>query len=251
MAHITHFDFQAGNTFLHGMDIRFKLAIFIGVNLAVAQSALVGLSGLTVLLAITFPSLGISFKKLLIELRLFILLLLLVFLARAVSETGESLVSGWLRQVTLQGIQKGGVVCWRLLLIVLLGLLFIRTSRSWEIKAAIQWYLDPIPKVPAQRLSLMFSLMFRFFPMILELHADISDAQQSRLVGLRKNPLFRLKVMTVALLENTFQKVDEMTVAMESRCYSDERTGPILISRRSDWVMLVTSAAGCLVMVFV
>lgn len=248
---MTHFDFQSGNTFLHGMDVRFKLVIFIGVNLTVAQSTLMGLSGLTVFLSLTLPSLGISFKKLLIELRLFMLLLLLVFLARAVSETGEPLVSGWLGQVTLQGIQKGAVVCWRLLLIVFLGLLFIRTSRSWEIKAAIQWFLDPIPRVPAQRLSLMFSLMFRFIPMILELQADISEAQQSRLVSLRKNPLFRLKVMTVALLENTFQKVDEMTIAMESRCYSDKRTDPILISRRSDWLMLFTSAAGCLAMMFV
>ncbi|MBU2645473.1 energy-coupling factor transporter transmembrane protein EcfT [bacterium] len=251
MAHITAFDYHPGNSFLHLLDNRFKLVMLLGVNLAVARSNPGGLLGLTVILIPIIIKLHISFKSVLKEIRFFLLLLLFVFTARSFTTPGVSLFSIGSLSITEQGVLAGGLVCWRLFLIVVLGLLFIRTSRAMEIKAAIQWYLKPVPWISGQRIALMISLMFRFIPMILELSTEIAEAQQSRAVGRRKNPLFRIRIFVLPLMEGIFKKADEMVDAMEARCFSENRTDPLLSCQHSDWRVLALAGGCCLWMLFV
>ena len=244
MGHISIFDFHAGNSILHRLDIRMKLVIMIAMNLAVANTGIEGMLALSAVMVLLLVYLHLSILKLLSEVRLFLFLLLFVFLARSISEPGKALFDIWSISVTLAGIQSGGVICWRLMLVVFIGLFFIRTSKPSEIKSAVQWFLGPVPGVPANRIALMISLMFRFIPMILDLYAEISDAQQSRAVALRKNPLFRMKMLVIPLMENIFRKADEMALAMEARCYSDNRTDPSLTAGKEDWLVGLFAGVG-------
>ncbi|MBT3224779.1 MAG: energy-coupling factor transporter transmembrane protein EcfT [Deltaproteobacteria bacterium] len=251
MAQLTVFDFHSGSSFLHRLDIRFKLLILIGVNLSVALASQSGLAGLSTVLILTLWWLRISVRRLLSEIRLFLLLLVLIFSARAFSTPGSPLIPSWTASLTTEGLQAGGLICWRLSLIVMLGLLFIYTSKPLEVKAAIQWYFRPIPGVSGQRIALMISLMIRFIPMILELSGEISEAQRSRAIESRKNPLFRMKVFVLPLLEGVFKKADEMVDSMEARCFSENRTDPELLCQRSDWILLALSGVSCLGMIIV
>jgi len=235
---------------LHLMDNRFKLLVLIGLNLSVALAGPVGMSGLNVILILILFRLRISIRRLLREIRFFILLLVMVFTARALSTSGNPLFPAWTDSITIEGIYAGGLICWRLLLVVILGLLFIYTSKPLEIKAAIQWYFEPVPKISGQRIALMISLMIRFIPMILELSVEISEAQRSRAVECRKNPLFRIKVFALPLLEGIFKKADEMVDSMEARCFSENRTDPELSCHRSDWIFLLITGVSCLGMIF-
>lgn len=237
MAQVSVFDYHPGGSFLHRLDVRVKLFVFIILNLSVARSGDLALAILSGVLVLMLVYLRIPIILMLHEIRLFLLMLLLVFFARSFSEPGSPLFSTWRSGVTVEGVIAGGFVCWRLFLIVLLGLFFIRTSRPIAIKAGIYWFLKFIPRLPAHRISLMISLMFRFVPMIMELVSELSEAQQARAVGLRKNPFYRLKVLVIPLMENTFRKADEMILAMEARSYSDSRTDPELRSRREDWLV--------------
>ncbi len=251
MARVTVFDFHTGNSFLHRLDIRFKLVIMLGSNLAVALTSPAGLLGLSVILILMLVKLNISIQRVLSEIRFFLLLLLLVFFARAFSTPGVPLFPDWTLSLTREGLRTGGLVCWRLALVVTLGLLFVHTSRPLEIKAAIQWYFRPIPWVSGQRIGLMISLMCRFIPIILEHAGEISEAQSSRAVECRKNPLFRIRVFVLPLMEGVFKKADEMVDSMEARCFSESRTDPELLSRSTDWFVLVSSGVGCFGMIFV
>jgi biotin transport system permease protein len=251
MAQLAIFDFHSGNSFLHRMDNRFKLLILIGLNLAVALTNQVGMSGLSIFLVLILFRLKISIRRLLVEIRFFILLLVMVFTARAFSTPGSPLFPDWAVSITIEGINDAGLICWRLSLVVLLGLLFINTSKPLEIKAAIQWYFQPVPKVSGQRVALMISLMMRFIPLILELSVEISEAQQSRAIGNRKNPLYRMKVFVLPLLEGIFKKADEMVDSMEARCFSENRTDPELSCQYSDWILLLITGVCCLGMIVV
>ncbi len=251
MAQLTIFDYHSGSSFLHRMDSRFKLLVLIGLNLSVALTSQVGMSGLSIFLVFILIRLRISIRRLLNEIRFFILLLVMVFAARAFSTPGSPLFPAWAVSITTEGIYSGGLICWRLSLVVMLGLLFIHTSQSLEIKAAIQWYFRPVPKVSGQRVALMISLMMRFIPMILELSAEISEAQRSRAIDCRKNPLFRMKVFVLPLLEGIFKKADEMVDSMEARCFSENRTDPELSCQYSDWILLLISGISCLGMIVV
>jgi energy-coupling factor transporter transmembrane protein EcfT len=65
-------------------------------------------------------------------------------------------------------------------------------------------------------------------PVILLQGAEIADAQRARGVERRKNPLIRLIRFTIPLFRRVFLSADELAVAMQARCYSEQRTLPEL-----------------------
>ena len=91
----------------------------------------------------------------------------------------------------------------------------------------------------------MLSLLVRFVPMILDQARETMDAQRARCIECRKNPVFRLTALAVALLRRIFEDADRLIVAMEARCYNEERTGPAYRATRLDWAALFGTAAVC------
>ena len=147
-----------------------------------------------------------------------------------------------------QGIYEGFLICWQLIVIVLLGLVFVPTTRTSEMKAAVQWMLTPFPFVPGKRVATMIGLTMRFVPVILNQARETADAQRARGIENRKNPVYRLVKLTVPLIRRTFQDAEKLSLAMEARCYAETRTGPDLSARRRDWMMLIVVSCLCLLL---
>ena len=80
----------------------------------------------------------------------------------------------------------------------------------------------------------MIGLIIRFLPYILDQAKATADAQRARGVENRKNPIYRLIKFVVPLVRRTFENADNLAVAMEARCYSENRTDPELLSGRYD-----------------
>jgi energy-coupling factor transporter transmembrane protein EcfT len=171
------------------------------------------------------------------------LLLALVFISRALSTPGEALLSFGPFTVTREGVREGSLLTLRLILVFLLGAAFVATTRSSEIKAGVQWFLKPLPGVPAQRVGAMLGLLIRFIPMILEQASATSDAQRARAVENRRNPIYRAVKFGVPLMRRVFETADTLTLAMEARCYSDDRTDPPLTAGPADWGLFGAAAA--------
>jgi energy-coupling factor transporter transmembrane protein EcfT len=119
-------------------------------------------------------------------------------------------------------------ICWRLLLVVLMGLLVMATTRTAHIRAALVWYLRPVPLIDEKMAATMVGLVVRFLPQILFQAAEISDAQRARCADRCKNPLLRLKRFAIPLFRQVFTRADELVAAMQARCYSESRTLPEL-----------------------
>ena len=136
------------------------------------------------------------------------------------------------------------------MLVFSVGAAFIATTRSSEIKAGVQWFLKPVPGVPAERVATMLSLVARFMPLILEQAAKTSDAQRARASENRRNPLRRLTAFGIPFLRRTFETADNLAVAMEARCYSETRTDPDLTTRRKDWLLFGAAVALILTAVY-
>ena len=75
----------------------------------------------------------------------------------------------------------------------------------------------------------MLGLVVRFLPVILFQAGEIADAQRARGIERRKNPLIRLMRFTIPLFRRVFLSADELTAAMQARCYSEHRTLPDLV----------------------
>ena len=223
------------------LDVRLKLILMAGVSVAGLRLGFAGLSMLMALLIIFFsvfrPAARVHFS----ELRWVFFLLALVFIARVFSTDGTPMAAFGPVAVTREGLREGTLTCLRLVLVFVVGAAFIATTRSSEIKAGIQWFLKPLPWVPAERVATMLSLVARFMPVILEQAARTSDAQRARAGENRRNPIRRLTAFGIPLMRRTFETADNLAVAMEARCYSETRTDPNLKTGRKDWVLFGTA----------
>lgn len=250
MAELIILAFQPGISLLHRLDARSKLILLVLLDLIALSVSPLRLFPITALLLVLGIIQKLPFFMLLRQTRLFYLMLLFVLLARSITTPGFEILTVASFSMTQEGIHSGAIYCWRLLLVLYFGILFIRTTKILDIKAAIQWFLKPLPWVPEKRLAMMISLMLRFLPLILEKSGTISDAQKARGIEQIRNPLRRLRLFSVALLSAVFKTADQLAIAMEARSYSENRSDPILNFQAIDGVVLVAgSISGVVLMV--
>jgi len=250
MAELSSFGFRSGRSIPHGLDARFKLLFLVLISLASLKAGLWTLLFLSGGMLWVLSDARLSLVAVLGELRYFLFLLLVVFAARALATPGDAVFASSLITVTRQGLADGVMVCWRLLLMVLLGLVLTATTRPADIRAAVEWILHPFPIVPAKRIGTMLSLIMRFIPVILNQARETAEAQRARGVENRKNPAYRLTKLGIPLIRRTFENADRLITAMEARCYSENRTGPVLVATRRDWQSLFVIVAISFLMIF-
>lgn len=249
MAELTAFSYRHGNSILHGLDVRFKLIGLVLLSLASLKTGALALSVLTMILIAVILHMGLPLKSVFKTLGYVGLLLVFVFTARALSTPGVPVIEFKPLALTREGIYGGAMVCWRLIIVLLMGLAFVSSTRTVEVKAAVAWFLGPVPFIPAQRTATMMGLILRFVPVILDQARETVDAQRARGVENRKNPIYRLKKLAIPLIRSTFERADKLAVAMEARCYTENRTDPALASRRNDWIALFAVICLCLIMI--
>ena len=238
MAELTSLGFRSGKSLPHRLDVRFKLMFLILISLISLSSDFLSLSIFTCLVTALVIHCRLPLRSGFKGLRFFLFLLLLVLVARMLTTPGDALLEIKSYAVTRQGILSGVLICWRLVIIVLLGFIFVFTTRSSEIKAAVEWVFKPLTFIPGKRIATMMSLTTRFVPVILNQASETADAQRARGVENRKNPVYRLIRLGIPLIRRTFERADKLAVAMEARGYTDNRTDPELTATRTDWITL-------------
>ena len=238
MAELTLFGYQAGNSLLHRFDSRFKLGFLFLLSIGTMQADAWSMAVLSLLCAGLMRSTGLSMVSVCKELRYFFILLALIFISRALTTPGIPWLTFGGIVITRQGVYTGILVCWRILLVIGLGLLFVRSTRTSEIRAALTWLLEPVPFIPASRVSTMISLIVRFIPVIFNQMRETDAAQQARGIGNRKNPIYRLQKFMIPLVLSVFRDADKLIVAMDSRCYTEKRTAVELAAHKIDWIGL-------------
>jgi energy-coupling factor transporter transmembrane protein EcfT len=226
MAELTSFAFHPGKTVFHCLDVRFKLVAYCLSSLFVLMAETGFLTILILLVLMIILRLGISVSGLIKQLRYFFVLLLFVFLARTFTAPGETFFSLFGLQAGKTGVCEGLRICLRLVFIVLLSLVFVSTTRNSHIRAAIRWLFTPVPFIPEERVAIMIGLMIRFIPVILHEASEIGEAQKSRGMNRRKNPVYRMVRFSIPLIRKTFQSADELVMAMVARGYTGKQTPP-------------------------
>jgi energy-coupling factor transporter transmembrane protein EcfT len=246
MADLTLFAYRTRRTLLHGIDARAKLFALVAVSLASIGAGPISMGGLAAVLMLSILRCGVSPGALYRESRLLLLILAAIFVTRAVGTPGTTLAGAGPVSVTREGILAGALICLRLATIILAGLALVMSTRISEIKAAVEWGLRPVPLVPEKRVGTMLGLVVRFLPLIVEGAREMTDAQRARGVEQRKNPIYRLVWFAIPLFRRTFLQADRLSLAMEARCYSEERTDAELTATRADWIFIAAVSFGCL-----
>ncbi len=243
---MTVFEFQPGNSFLHCLDVRFKLVCFAMVTIVGLAAGFKGLCLLLTIPVVFLLKQRIPVVMIVRDLRFFLLLLVFVFSARVLSTPGDTLIIYKNIEMTRQGLVMGGLVCMRLMLTVLMSLTLIVSTKVFRIREAVAWFLAPVPFIPEKRIATMIGLLVRFLPVILAQAKITSDAQRARCIENRKNPVFRLTAFSIPFMKRIFYTADALATAMESRCYSENRTNAGFSSGPKDWGIVVLAICLCL-----
>jgi energy-coupling factor transporter transmembrane protein EcfT len=251
MAELTLFSYRSGHSVLHRIDVRIKILGLLFISMVSLNVRVLSLTILSSLLVILMIDCRIEFKSFLREIRYFLILMLIILIAHALSTKGAMVIQLYFLSISMHGLYEGALICWRLFLVVLVGLLFVSTTRPSQIKAAVEWFLTPIPFASGKQLATMLGLVMRFVPVILNQARETADAQRARCVENRKNPIYRIKKMGFPLLRRTFENADRLIFAMEARCYNENRTDPDLCFRPKDWFafLLVIGLCGFLLII--
>ncbi len=225
------------------VDVRTRVITLVVLNLicSISDPFILGFTSILIILYFIYQKASIN--KLLRELRYYFIFLLAVGITRSISVDGVELFRIGPAIITLQGLESGAVFCWKLTLIVIMGVLFIQNSHTFEIKAAIQWFLTPLPLIKEKQVAILLSLMLRFIPSIVHEANEIREAQVSRSINNRMNPLYRIVYFIRPLLLKTFSSVNDLSDAMESRNFCLDRTEPELKFTNIDTCILLSICA--------
>ncbi len=238
MAELSPLAFAAGHSILHRHDIRFKLGSLALMTAACVGAPAGGLALVSLVLVALAAHLRLPLRFFGSELRFFFLFLLFILAARALTTPGDAIAVAGAFAVTRQGLIEGGTICWRLANIVVLGFLFVRSTRPAEIKAGVAWLLRPVPGIDHGRAAVMVGLIVRFIPV---LHHQIKQSRiawQARGGERRRNPLRQIRHLVMPAIRRTILSADQLALAMEARCFSPHRTDPDFHARRLDAIVL-------------
>ncbi|MCG6911433.1 MAG: energy-coupling factor transporter transmembrane protein EcfT [Deltaproteobacteria bacterium] len=242
---ITAFHFCPGNTPVHSLDPRFKLILMAAGSLAVLDASTAALAFLSAAVLLVSLIARLDLLSAVRDLRYFFFLLAVVFTARAIFTPGEPLVQIWVLKIGRAGIADGAVVCWRFLVVVVMGLILIATTRVADIKRSAAWFFRPVPGIPERRVATMLGLLVRFIPVIFARAKEVSAAQSARCIGARRNPFYRLRVYALPLLRGVFRDADNLAVAMEARAYGETGDVRMAKARAGDWAILLCGICLC------
>ncbi len=215
------FHYIPGNSFLHRWDARCKFLGFLILTATLIQIKISLFLFQSILLVSLFFLSKSPIQSLARDLRFWLLFLFLLFLFHSLFTPGKTLSFSPYLPLTKEGLFWGGLVCWRLGLILGYATLFTSVTRPRELRETIAWILKPIPSIPNRRIGLMVSMMWRFFYRFLDHKEEVELAYQARLGNLNRNPFRKIKSLVLPLLRKALFEVEEVTYALASRGYHD------------------------------
>jgi biotin transport system permease protein len=224
--------YRPGTTVAHRLDPRTKLAVqFAFAAAAVAHTTPRGLAALTGVVALVLAAGRTSPLAAGREFRV-----ALPFLVAAPLVEGLVLGPPWF---SVAQARFPALASYRVLLILVVSAVYVRTTPVRESRAAIQWAL---PGRAGQFLGTAGALDVRFLPV---LRADLGRAREATDARLgTERPLHeRMRLVATAGLRRTFERSDTLALALQARCLAWNPTLPGLSLRRWDLPALAVALA--------
>jgi len=207
-------------------------------------------AGITLYLVILLAVARIRIREIARDLRAFLLLFLLTFILHILftPSVGDVLFKVWRVEVTDEGIYRGALYSYRVLLFLLVMSVSARTTTSIEMADGIMRLIKPFRKigVPVGDISMMIFVALRFIPLLREEAGMIRLAQISRGMTMGRGLFGRIRSsipIIVPLMLGALRRAESLALAVESRGY---RRGTIRTSMiefklgRSDFIFAIS-----------
>ena len=214
------------NSLIHKLDARVKLmaTLIFMISLFIIDKfwpyAIVFLA-----LVATIKLSNIPFKYVINGIRPLKWIIIFTFVINIFFLPGDPIVSFGFIKITDQGVRQAIFMALRLILLVLGTSMLTLTTSPMDLTDGIERLLNPFNKVglPVHELAMMMTIALRFIPTLLDETDKIMKAQMSRGADFEsKNIISRAKNLVpllVPLFVSAFRRAEELSMAMEARCY--------------------------------
>ena len=223
------------NSFLHKLDPRTKILIFIFEIVAIFMAktiySYVLLSAFTLLVMLISK---VPVKMYLKGLKPILYIIVFTALLNLFLTKGEEKIYlfGYSTGMTVEGVIVAAKMAVRLILLIIGSCALTYTTSPMALTDGIENLLKPLSRVgfPTHELAMMMSIAIKFVPTLIEETDKIIKAQQARGASFDTGSIINrakaLIPMLVPLFISAFRRADELAIAMESRCYTggDGRT---------------------------
>lgn len=219
--------YEPGETVVHRLDPRAKLAFQLGFAIAVfSRVSLVWTAALTVLALAGVFAARLSPLRVLWNYRV-----VLVVLAFGPLIGGVALGPPWFR---VDPAVRSLRTIVRLVPVLLVSGAFIHATPVRDTRAAIQW---TIPGRAGQLLGIGVALTFRFVPVVRADVARIRDAIRARGGENRSLSDRATRIATLSVVR-AFRRADRLSLALRARCFAYNPTLPALSFGPADYLVL-------------
>ncbi len=250
---VTIGQYYPGNSVIHKLDARMK--IILTLTLMVCVFLCKSFIALGVCLLFTIFILLISklnIKVVLKGVKPIIVIILITSFLNLFYGTGKPIASFWVFKITEAGIHNAIFMSFRVLMLVIVGLMLTYTTTPTRLTDAIEALLKPLNKafkLDVHSFAMTMTIALRFIPTLVEEVDKIMSAQKSRGADMESGgAVKRVKAVVpviIPLFVSSFRRASELAYAMDCRCYrgGDGRTkmNAMRLEKR-DWAALVVSA---------
>ncbi|OLR62967.1 transporter [Anaerostipes sp. 992a] len=223
---ITLGQYYKGNSFLHRLDPRTKVAgtvlyiisLFIGKSIAAYLLAGVFLAVMVKISTVPF-SYMVRGLKAVFTILIFSVVLNMFFIP------GEVIVDFGFCDISREGLQTAVFMAIRLVFLILGSSLMTLTTTPNQLTDGMEKLLKPLKKlkIPVHEISMMMAIALRFIPILTEELDKIMKAQMARGAEFDQGNLIQKVKSVVPILVPLFvsavRRANDLAMAMESRCY--------------------------------
>lgn len=216
----------AGDSIVHKLDPRAKILISFGLLISLFfVNGYPGYVVMSLMAVIICFAAGLKVRILIGAIRPVVFIVVLTLLLHLFMTEGQSIFGLGPLHATYEGLHKGVLMSWRLVLLVAVSSLLTLTTSAIELTDGLESILG-IGKsigIPAHELAMMMTIALRFIPTLLDETDRIIKSQMARGADFYKGGLYsRMKSLIpilVPLFVGSFRRADELAIAMEARCY--------------------------------
>ena len=222
---ITLGQYYKGNSFLHRLDPRTKVAgtvlyiisLFIGKSIAAYLLAGVFLAVMVKISTVPF-SYMVRGLKAVFTILIFSVVLNMFFIP------GEVIVDFGFCDISREGLQTAVFMAIRLVFLILGSSLMTLTTTPNQLTDGMEKLLKPLKKlkIPVHEISMMMAIALRFIPILTEELDKIMKAQMARGAEFDQGNLIQKVKSVVPILVPLFvsavRRANDLAMAMESRC---------------------------------
>ena len=223
---ITLGQYYPAESVIHALDPRVKLAgvlIYLITLFAFQGPAALGLSAAFLVCCIVLSR--VPFRFMIRGLRMILIILIITALMNLFLTSGTVVWSFGIFKITKEGIRTAALMVFRLIFLILGTSILTLTTTPNQLTDGMEKGLRWMSAIgiPVHEIAMMMSIALRFIPILTEETDKIMRSQMARGADFESGGIFRrakaMIPLLVPLFVAAFRRANDLSLAMESRCY--------------------------------